>query len=81
MSNKDDGFSLEKYQEWLKSTNVPAISSALESKVENVDHVIVAHEHIFKAGIVAGGKYIKSCIVRGCGFTQEITKDEFHAIK
>ncbi len=74
MVEKKQDFDFGKYRNWLEGKEIPAV-------IEHDTQVVEEHVHHFKVGILAGGKYVKNCITRGCGKTVEISKDEFDALR
>ena len=52
-----------------------AEAEKLKTEVEELDH-----EHRWRRGILAGGKYVKSCFVDGCGKIVQIAFEEWQTI-
>jgi hypothetical protein len=56
-----------------------ASSHSLISYEEN-EPFVEEHEHIWKRGILPGGKFVSICSFPGCGKTEEISAEKFQQI-
>lgn len=61
-------------------TEAERLKAEAEVKAKMEVEEIVDHEHRWKRGILAGGKYVKSCFVDGCGKIEQIAFEEWQTI-